>query len=381
MPRQEWRWLDLGALSPVDTQVIYDAVSVARGRNLVTDTLIFCYPASPLVCVGYHQDVEEEVNIDLCRQLGIPVVRRILGGGTVYLDSDQLFYQIIISQKNPMVPVRIKDAFRAFLQGPVEAYRSLGISAEYRPINEIQVKGRKISGNGATTTLDGVFILTGNILLDFNYNMMVKIIRVPSEKFRDKMFKSLQEWMTTVRRELGYLVPMEEVKKALREGFEKALGISLQQGDLTPEEKRLLQELREKYLSVEWLYMPEYRCLQPVKAHAVKVAAGISVVESDYKSKGGLIRVTMEIAEAKIKDILISGDFRVYPSDALPQLEQALRGVATDRNVINDRISRFYKLHNMRSPEDILKGTSPEDILKAILTAIKEARKWIAPKI
>lgn len=364
MSKQEWRWLDLGALDPVDTQVIYDAVSVARGRNLVKDTIIFCYPVSPLVCIGYHQEVEKEVDIEVCKRFSVPIVRRILGGGAVYLDGDQLFYQIVVSQKNPMVPPQVEDAFKHFLKGPVEAYRSLGIPAEYRPINDIQVKGRKISGNGATTTVDGVFVLTGNIILDFNYDMMVKILRVPSEKFRDKVFKSLQEYLTTAKRELGLLVSMEEAKKVLLEGFERTLGINLQRSHLTPEEKQLMQTLREKYLSDEWLFMPEHRHPQLVKARVVKVATGISVVESAYKSRGGLIRVTMEIKEAKINDILISGDFWIYPTDALPKLEQTLKGATIDEKAINDRIYAFYKAHNLQSP-----GTTPEDFTKAILMA------------
>ena len=366
MSKQKWRWLDLGPLDPVDTQVIYDAVGIARGRDLVADTIIFCYPSSPLVCIGYHQEVEKEVDIAVCQQLGIPIVRRILGGGAVYLDSGQLFYQIVVSQENPIVPHRVENAFRALLQGPVEAYRSLGIPAEYRPINDIQVEGRKISGNGATT-VDNVFILTGNLILNFNYDMMVKILRVPSEKFRDKMFKSLQTYLTTAKRELGRPVPLEEAKKALAEGFERALGISLQRGNLKSEEKQIVQKLRKKYLTNEWLYMPEYRHPKLAEARTVKVATGIAVAESAYKSKGGLIRVTLELAGTKINDILISGDFWLYPPDALSKLEQALRGAGIDKGEITERIRSFYNLHNIESP-----GTTPEDFSKAVLMAAEK---------
>jgi len=361
--------LDLGALDPIDTQIIYDAVSIARGRNVVPDTMIFCYPVKPLVCIGYHQELEKEVDIDVCRQLGVPVVRRILGGGAVYLDNNQLFYQIIASIKNPMLPPVVEDAFRFFLQGPVETYRSLGVPAVYRPINDIIVGGRKISGNGATTTVYGVFVLTGNIILDFNYEMMVKILKAPSEKFRDKMFKSLQEWVTTLRRELGYLVPVKEVKSTLEEAFEKTLGVSLQKGTLTSEENGLLQELRKRYLSNEWLFMPEHRHPNLIETRAVKVVAGISVAEAAYKSRGGLIRVTMEMVESKIKDILISGDFSFYPPDALPKLEQILAGTVLDRTVVTDKVRNFYITHNVQSP-----GTEPDDFSTVILMAAEEGR-------
>lgn len=367
VPKQKWRFLDLGPLDPVDTQCIYDAVGIARGRDLVVDTIIFCYPSSPLVCIGYHQEVEKEVDIAVCQQLGIPVVRRILGGGAVYLDTGQLFYQIAVSQKNPIIPRQVENAFKVLLQGPVEAYRSLGIPVEYRSINDIQVEGRKISGNGATTTVDNVLILTGNLILDFNYDMMVKILRVPSEKFRDKMFKSLQTYLTTAKRELGRSVPLEEAKKALAEGFAKALGISLQRGSLKSEEKQIVQKLRKKYLTNEWLYMPEYRHPKLTEARVVKVATGIAVAESVYKSKGGLIRVTLELDGKKISDILISGDFWLYPPDSVAKLEQTLKGATIDKDEITNRIRAFYDLHKIESP-----GTTPEDFSTAVLMATEK---------
>jgi lipoate-protein ligase A len=59
-------------------------------------------PGEPYVCVGHHQDLEQEIEEAFCRAHGIPVSRRQVGGGPVYLDGDQIFYQIVLRQENPL---------------------------------------------------------------------------------------------------------------------------------------------------------------------------------------------------------------------------------------------------------------------------------------
>jgi len=356
-----WRWLDLHAIDPIETQTIYDAVAVARGRNIVGDTLIFCYPRSPLVSLGYHQQIEKELDVQFCRENGIPFVRRILGGGAVYLDRGQLFYQLIIGPENPMLPKNVTEAFRFFLQAPVWAYQSLGIDAHYRPVNDIQVQGRKISGNGAATTDEGVFVLTGNIMLSFDYEKMVKVLKVPSEKFRDKAYKTLKEYLSTASRELGREVTLDETKKALKNGFERLLGEELRPGILTPEEQKLMGELKARYLSDEWLYMPELRHPH-IAGRTLKIAEGVSIIENAHKASGGLIRTTVKIQDERIADALISGDFSLFPREKMCLIEQALVGSPLNREDVISRITRVYADHSLESP-----GVLPDDFASALL--------------
>lgn len=360
----EWRLLDLGALPPVDTQIIYEAVAVARSKDLVPDTLILCYPESPLVCIGYHQELEKEVDYSFCKSQGIPVVRRILGGGAVYLDQGQLFYQVIVDKKSPKVPVSIKDFFRVLLEAPTKTYQDLGIPAQYRPINDIEVNGRKISGNGAGTVDNIVNILTGNIILDFNFEMMVKVLKVPSEKFRDKVAKSLEERMTTIKRELGHEVPLEKIKSLLIKNYEETLNIKFRRGTLTSKEKEIMKELRTKYESQEWLNLSYTR--HPDLVRRVKISGAASVSESAYKAPGGLIRVTMIIEENRIKEIMFSGDFWIYPQDKLAELEKSLTGASTNREEIARIIRSFYEKEGIETP-----GVTPEDFATVISQALE----------
>jgi lipoate-protein ligase A len=357
-----WRWLDLEAIDPIDTQTIYDAVATARGRNIVGDTLIFCYPRTPLVSLGYHQQIEKELDLQFCRDHGIPFVRRILGGGAVYLDRGQVFYQIIMGPENPLLPRNITEAFRFFLQAPVWAYQSLGIEAQYRPINDIQVRGRKISGNGAATTSEGVFVLTGNIILSFDYEKMVRVLKVPSEKFRDKAYKTLREYLSTASIELRREVTSDEAKKALRKGFERLLGQELRPGTLTPEEQRLMSELRAKYLSEEWLYMPELRHPDMI-GRTLKITESVRLVENVHKVPGGLIRANVKIENERIAEVLISGDFSLFPREKMVLIEQALVGCPLKREDVRSRIDGVYSEHSLESP-----GVLPDDFASAVLT-------------
>jgi lipoate-protein ligase A len=356
-----WRLLDLDAIDPIDTQIVYDAVATARGKRIVGDTLIFCFPRSPLVSVGYHQQIEKELDIEFCKDNGIPFVRRILGGGAVYLDRGQLFYQLIIGPENPLSPKNVTEAFRFFLQAPVWAYQSLGIDAHYRPVNDIQVHGRKISGNGAATTAEGVFVLTGNIILSFDYEKMVKVLKVPSEKFRDKVYKTLTEYLSTASRELGREVPLDEAKKVLKCGFEKLFGEELRAGTLTPEERKLMDELRVSYLSEEWLYMPESRH-PDIAGRTLKIAEGVSLIENTHKAPGGLIRTTVRIEGDRIADLLISGDFSLFPREKIAVIEQALVGCSLNKEDLLSRIKRVYSDCSLESP-----GILPDDFASAVI--------------
>lgn len=366
---QTWRLLDLNRLDPLDTQIIYEAVAIARNKDLVSDTIIFCSPVLPLVCIGYHQELEKEINVDYCLDNNIPIVRRILGGGAVYLDSNQLFYQIIVSEKNKQIPIGISNLFKTLLKAPTQTYNDIGIPAVYKPINDIEVQGKKISGNGVGK-LENVSILTGNLILDFNFEEMVKILKVPHEKFRDKLAQSLKERVTTIKRELNAIPPVNELKDLLKKNFETTLNIKLQPSDLADKEKQYMKDLRKKYISKKWLYGPKIRHQELLNnfekfvriERTVKISGGVYLGEAIYKSPGGLIRVTLEIENDIINDVLLSGDFWLFPTNKLYEMEQKLIGVKIDQAELSEILNSFFEENQIQSP-----GTTAQDFVKTIM--------------
>ena len=117
-----------------------------------------------------------------------------------------------------IIPVTVEGIFKKLLGITVYVYRKLGLPAEFKVLNDVVVNGRKISGNGAGEFGDNTVILVGNIILDLDYDSMAHVLKVPSEKFRDKMVKSMREWVTSIKKELGYVPSSEQIKKLLVEG-------------------------------------------------------------------------------------------------------------------------------------------------------------------
>ena len=167
----------------MESQLVYHAqprVGV-EGLNILE-------PSEPYVCVGYHQDVEQEIDQSFCQEHNIPLFRRQVGGGAVYLDGNQIFYQIVLHQDHPLAQGGKTAFYQRMLQPVAEAYGDLGVSARYRPVNDIVTDdGRKISGTGAATIGDYV-VLVGNLIADFDYETTSRVLCVPDEKYRDKVF-------------------------------------------------------------------------------------------------------------------------------------------------------------------------------------------------
>jgi hypothetical protein len=76
-----WRLIDLCEAEPYTAQAFYEAVAEAVHRGVSPNTLILVQPASPYACIGYHQDLEREMDLDYVEEAGLPVIRRSQGGG------------------------------------------------------------------------------------------------------------------------------------------------------------------------------------------------------------------------------------------------------------------------------------------------------------
>jgi len=337
---ETWRLLDLGFLEPLRAQTFYEAVASSVDRGDSPNTIILCQPKSPYVCIGFHQELEREIDADYCRANDLPIIRRSQGGGATYLDQNQVFYQVIARGESTVIPARIEELFEKLLAVPVYVYRQLGLQAEFKPLNDVVVNGRKISGSGAGRFGDDTIILVGNIILDLDYDSMTRVLRVPDEKFRDKMAKSMREWVTSLRRELGSTPEARLIKELLRQGYQRLLGIDVRPDAPTPEEESMWEmEVKKRHLSPEWLHQEDV--VEGRRGRTVKVAEGVKIVQADYKATK-LIRITAELAGEKMVNVTFSGDFFIIPENSLHHLESMLEGASLDRAEIQRIVEDFY---------------------------------------
>ena len=346
------RLIDADTVPPVRSQTVYHAVAYAMTPE-TPNTIILVAPDAPYVCIGFHQEVDKEVNVDFCREHGLPVVRREVGGGAVYLDSNQVFTQWVFHEED--LPMQVEKRFRLHAEPLVKTYRALDIPAEFHPVNDVQVRGRKIGGMGAAA-IGNAEVLVCSLMFDFNFELMARVLKVPDEKFRNKIYQSLQEYMTTLTRELGAAPGKEMVKELYIRECQTLFDDELIPGEFTDPELREMEKLDAKFSSRSWLD-EKGGLVRP----AVKIHADVWVGETAYKAPGGLIRATVRIRKNRIDDISFSGDFTLYPQDQLRVLEQILLHQPIENEALMDAARKFYEENDVQSP-----GIEPEDWVNAI---------------
>jgi lipoate---protein ligase len=201
------------------------------------------------------------------------------------------------------LPPTLEERFKLYIDPLVGTYQALGINANHRPINDVHVEGKKIGGTGAAQ-MGIAEVVVGSLMYTFDKKTMSKVLKVPSEKMRDKIFESLEAYMTTMSEQLGSTPDRTMVKDLYMQKVSEALGMEVYEGEWTAEEEAMAQEIDARFTSDEWLYQ-KGRLQQP----GVKIHEDVHIVEAAFKAQGGLIRVIARLREGRIDDVSISGDF------------------------------------------------------------------------
>lgn len=277
-----WRLLDTPPMSAADNMALDDTLLELRGEARTPNTIHFLQFTPRSVLVGFHQSVQKEIRASYCHAQNIEINRRVTGGGAIFFDENQLGWEIICHKDFFNVTLPTPRLFRSLCDPVITALERLGITARFRPRNDIEVDGRKISGTGGTES-GGAFLFQGTMLVDFDVDTMLKSLRIPVEKLKAKEIDSVKDRVTCLNWELGYTPSLDAIKTALREGFEKHFDIRLEPGGLTDEEQALFHEKQAFYRSKEWIdsVKPRYR-----KREAV---------QSTYKTEAGLVRFTLVV--------------------------------------------------------------------------------------
>ncbi|AWS00113.1 lipoyl protein ligase domain-containing protein [Metallosphaera hakonensis] len=282
--------------------------SVAEGADPVLRFVIFDPTA---VLLGYHQSAEQEINLEKVRERKWDVGRRPTGGGTIIMGPGQLGWEIYA--ESSMLGGSIESAIRRSADGVISTLSKFGIRANFRPKNDVEINGRKISGLGAFSV--GKYVsVTGTILVDFDVDSMVDTLRLSAEKMRDKVSKDFKERITWLNRELGSTVSIEEVIKEAKVSFKESLGVELSEGRYSLREEESIKELEFKYRSQEWIFGLR------------QTLHGDNVRRGEIKLPGGLLRVQIKMAgKGLIESALITGDFFVEPRRSIYDLEARLK--------------------------------------------------------
>ena len=235
---------------------VEEAIPRSVGEGKSPNTVRFWHNSNTIV-IGCFQSAKLEVNMEACKETGTKIVRRFTGGGAVYHDSGNLNYAISLQKGSKIVPdENLQSVFQRLSEGAVWGLRNLGVNAQFQPVNDIQVDGKKISGAAGSIRWNSI-LHHGCILVNSDLSILGKVLNVPRAKLEDKHVASVQKRVTTVRDELGREVYTNDVRDAIVKGVENCYGVRVQTGNLTEEEARLAEELYQtKYSRLEWNLEP-----------------------------------------------------------------------------------------------------------------------------
>ena len=347
-----WRLLDTGRMTAARNMALDEVLLKVKANGMrkgisVPNTIRLLQMSSPAVLIGFNQNVEQEVRTSFCRERSIDINRRITGGGAIYFDESQLGWEMICDRSFMNMSVANVRFFERASRPLIQSLRTLGIHADFRPLNDIEVNGRKISGTGGTEWGDA-FLFQGTLLTDFDVDTMLRSLRIPIEKLKDKELASVRERVTCLAWELGTSPETDELKTILINGFQDVFGITLEPGGLTAEESRLLEEKLEYFSSDGWI-------------NKIKLPSEEQqTISAIHKAKGGLIRISLVInlRFRRIQSALITGDFFAYPQRGIFDLEAVLRNIPAEMDRITEIVTGFFEKNEVRIP-----GVAVSDLL------------------
>jgi lipoate-protein ligase A len=324
-----FRVIDTG-LRDGRANIAFDAALIeAHKAGEIPDTIRFLtFPPSALV--GRHQSLSKEIRLDWCRENGVGTVRRITGGGALYMDEGQFGVELVF-HKSTLGITSLGDLARAICESIALGLTKLGVEARYRPRNDIEVDGRKISGTGGFFDGDTLFY-QATILVDMDPARMMQALNVPAAKLAKRALDDAGARITTLKGLLGDALPTREaIQEALLAGFRDGLGIETARGAITSREEELARAAHDEEIGTDD-FVAEIDTPAEDARHASITGKG-GTIEA-------FVRLEGEGTSPRIREALITGDFFVTPPRTVFDLEAALRGATLDE--VRPRIEAFF---------------------------------------
>ena len=216
----------------------YLAMEEFVARRLDEPDCFFMWQVAPSVIFGRNQIVENEVNLDYCREHAISVYRRKSGGGCVYADMDNVMLSFITSEEN------VGFAFNRFVGMVLLVLRKMGIEATGTTHNDVMIGDRKVCGT-ACYHLEGRSIVHSTLLYDTNMDHMLHAITPGPEKLEKKGIQSVRQRITLLKDYTS--LSLDEVKTLVRD--------TLCVGELMLSEAQVqeIEKLEETYLKEDFI--------------------------------------------------------------------------------------------------------------------------------
>jgi lipoate-protein ligase A len=187
MAAQAARWMRIGLVEPLELHATYAGLAAAQAPD--AGPIVLWAQAKTHLCLGQSQGLAE-----LAPDVALPVVRRPLGGGLVWVDESQYVYVVIAPRR--LAPGRPARWFAWALAPAVATYRHFGLPA-YLNEQDVWLHGRKIAGSGAAS-IGACAVIASSFLLRFPAERFADSVASPTADFRawlrDGLALAMTEW-------------------------------------------------------------------------------------------------------------------------------------------------------------------------------------------
>lgn len=306
--RPPLRVIDAGTVSAFRSQSLWHGVAQAMAAG-AAPVLSLCRPASAYVGLGFHSPLAD-VDLEACRRRGLPVIRRQIGGGAVWIDSDQLFFQITLSAER--APAAVDRLYRRLLAPALAAFRELGLDARLRGVNDLAAGDRgdrKISGTGAGR-IGAAVTVVGNVIFRFPPERMVEVLDLPSPHFRRACLALMRRHVASLA-DLGLgAVTFADARAALIRAYAAGLGLTAREDALAPAEEAAARRWEERFADPEWQAGSTASGVagggEPVR-RAVKICAGVWLYAAREASaeSAGAASLEAAVIEGRIESVTL----------------------------------------------------------------------------
>jgi lipoate-protein ligase A len=290
-------------------------------KNLdINQTYLLFYINKPSIIIGKNQNTIEEINTEYVEDNGIIVVRRLSGGGAVYHDLGNLNFSFITKDDGDSF-----HNFRKFTEPVTNALHKLGVNAELSGRNDIEVEGRKISGNAQFSTKGRMFS-HGTLLFNSEVEHVVSALKVKKDKIESKGIKSIRSRVANISEFLTEKISIEEFRTLLLQNIFE--GDEITEYVLTEEDWEKIHQLsEERYQNWEWNYgkSPKFN------------------FQHSHRFPVGSIDVRLEVDKGMIDNCKIYGDF--FGVGDVNDIEEKLKNIRYEKSEIENALSDIEIKH------------------------------------
>lgn len=223
--------------------------SIANGEREAA--LVIWEWDSPLVVIGSFQSVKNEIDHEALERHGMSVVRRITGGGAMFMEAGNCITYSLIIPTSLVEGLNFERSYAYLDEWVIAALKKVGVNATYIPLNDIASDKGKIGGAAQKRFANGTMVHHVTMSYDIDANKMLDVLRIGREKLSDKGTKSAKKRVDPMRSQTG--IAREDIIESFLETFADRYDTRI--SDFTEAELEAARQLVEtKFSTDEWTY-------------------------------------------------------------------------------------------------------------------------------